>query len=55
MLFRSQPYYAARYGAKPLPGAEAYYAQALTLPLHAAMSEDDAERAAEALKRLLGC
>lgn len=49
-----QPYYAQRYGTADLPGAEAYYASTLTLPLHPAMRESDAERAVAALKRQLG-
>ena len=44
-----QPYYLERYGALSLPGADAYYAGALSLPLFAAMTEDDAERVAGAL------
>jgi dTDP-4-amino-4,6-dideoxygalactose transaminase len=43
-----QPYYAKRYGAK-LPGADRYYAQALSLPLSAAMEEDDAKRVVDSL------
>ncbi len=38
-----QPYYATRFGAE-LPGADQYYAQALSLPLSAAMDGDDVER-----------
>jgi UDP-4-amino-4,6-dideoxy-N-acetyl-beta-L-altrosamine transaminase len=49
-----QPYYASRYGAQLLPGAEAYYASTLTLPLHPAMRESDAERAVAALRKQLG-
>ena len=49
-----QPYYAQRYGTADLPGADAYYASTLTLPLHPAMSEPDAVRAVAALKRQLG-
>jgi UDP-4-amino-4,6-dideoxy-N-acetyl-beta-L-altrosamine transaminase len=48
-----QPYYAARYGTAPLPGADAYYASTLTLPLHPAMSDDDVARVVAALKRQL--
>src|SRR5262245_4492064 len=33
-----QPYYARRYGTASLPGAYAYYASTLTLPLHPALS-----------------
>lgn len=43
-----QPYYASRFGA-PLPGADRYYAQALSLPLSAAMREGDAERVVDTL------
>lgn len=49
-----QPYFAKRYGATALPGAERYYARALSLPLFASMDESDAERVAEALTRNLG-
>ena len=52
-LYR-HPYYAARYGAQTLSGADAYYASTLSLPLHAAMGENDAERVVAALKRHLG-
>ena len=48
-----QPYYAARYGAPHLPGADAYYAATLTLPLHAAMNENDVQRVVDALKKHL--
>jgi dTDP-4-amino-4,6-dideoxygalactose transaminase len=48
-----QPYYARRYGERTLPGAEAYYASTLSLPLHAAMHANDAERVVAALRRLL--
>jgi UDP-4-amino-4,6-dideoxy-N-acetyl-beta-L-altrosamine transaminase len=50
-----QPYYARRYGALSLPGADAYYAQSLSLPLFASMTEDDAERVVAALTHHLGC
>jgi len=43
-----QPYYAQRFGAE-LPGADQYYAQALSLPLSAAMDGDDVERVVTAL------
>jgi UDP-4-amino-4,6-dideoxy-N-acetyl-beta-L-altrosamine transaminase len=49
-----QPYYAARYGAQALPGAESYFASTLTLPLFAGMEETDVERVVDALKRHLG-
>lgn len=49
-----QPYYVQRYGALDLPGAEAWYARCLSLPLYPAMSEGDVARVAEALKSALG-
>ena len=49
-----QPYWVKRYGALSLPGADAYYERCLSLPLFAAMTEDDAERVVSALMRLLG-
>ena len=48
-----QPYYAARYGTAELPGADAYYASTLTLPLHPMMTEADAARAVAVLKNQL--
>ena len=47
-----QPYYAQRFPAT-LPGADLYYAKALSLPLSAAMDESDAERVVDALVRVL--
>lgn len=44
-----QPYYRERYGVPPLPGAEAYYRRALSLPLFADMTDGDVERVAAAL------
>jgi UDP-4-amino-4,6-dideoxy-N-acetyl-beta-L-altrosamine transaminase len=44
-----QPYYARRYGVTPLPGADAYYARALSLPLFAGMADTDADRVVAAL------
>lgn len=38
-----QPYYAARYGAEHLPGAEAWHARTLSLPLHPGMSDADVD------------
>lgn len=52
-LYR-QPYYRRRYGAISLSGAERYYAQALSLPLSAQMTEDDVERVTIALTAALG-
>jgi UDP-4-amino-4,6-dideoxy-N-acetyl-beta-L-altrosamine transaminase len=49
-----QPYYAGRYDTPALPGAERYYERALSLPLSAAMTADDAERVVNALTAVLG-
>jgi dTDP-4-amino-4,6-dideoxygalactose transaminase len=49
-----QPYYAARTGPLVLPGAEAWYARCLSLPLYPAMTESDVARVAHALKAALG-
>jgi dTDP-4-amino-4,6-dideoxygalactose transaminase len=50
-----QPYYRRRYGALSLPGADAYYAQALTLPLFPQMGDEDVRRVADALADLVEC
>lgn len=49
-----QPYYAQRYGMQELPGADRYYDRALSLPLYASMSDDDAERVVRAISSILG-
>ena len=49
-----QPYYAKRYGALSLPGADRYYDRCLSLPLFAAMSLGDVERVAATLGNILG-
>jgi dTDP-4-amino-4,6-dideoxygalactose transaminase len=49
-----QPYYRERYGALDLPGAEAWYARCLSLPLYPGMADEDVGRVAEALKTVLG-
>jgi len=48
-----QPFFAARTGMLNLPGVDSYYAQTLTLPLHAAMDAADVERVVGTLRRLL--
>ncbi|MBW8859303.1 MAG: UDP-4-amino-4,6-dideoxy-N-acetyl-beta-L-altrosamine transaminase [Caulobacter sp.] len=48
-----QPYYQARYGALDLPGADAWYARCLTLPLYPAMADGDVDRVVEALAAAL--
>jgi UDP-4-amino-4,6-dideoxy-N-acetyl-beta-L-altrosamine transaminase len=49
-----QPYFQARYGQAPLPGAEAFYARVLALPLFPAMVDADIGRVADALAEALG-
>jgi UDP-4-amino-4,6-dideoxy-N-acetyl-beta-L-altrosamine transaminase len=49
-----QPYYAARYGIADLPGADAWYARCLSLPLYPTMEDADVDRVAEALADALG-
>jgi UDP-4-amino-4,6-dideoxy-N-acetyl-beta-L-altrosamine transaminase len=44
-----QPYYRRRYGELLLPGAEAYYARCLSIPLFPAMTDSDVARVADAL------
>jgi dTDP-4-amino-4,6-dideoxygalactose transaminase len=48
-----QPYYVARYGALDLPGADAWYAHCLSLPLYPTMEDADVDRVAEALRDVL--
>ena len=49
-----QPYYRDRYGPRRLPGADAYYARCLSLPVLPAMTDDDVARVVAALKRSVG-
>ena len=49
-----QPYYRSRYGLADLPGADAYYERALSLPLNAALTEADVDRVLSALAAELG-
>ena len=51
-LYR-QPYFARRYAARPLAGAEAFYARVLALPLFPAMRNQDIQRVATALAEAL--
>jgi UDP-4-amino-4,6-dideoxy-N-acetyl-beta-L-altrosamine transaminase len=44
-----QPYYRDRYGELHLPGAEAWYAACLSLPLYPGMGEGEVDRVVEAL------
>jgi UDP-4-amino-4,6-dideoxy-N-acetyl-beta-L-altrosamine transaminase len=50
----TQPYYQTRYGALDLPGADAWYARCLTLPLYPTMADGDVDRVVEALKIAIG-
>ncbi|PWC85444.1 flagellin modification protein FlmB [Azospirillum sp. TSH100] len=48
-----QPYWRRRYGDLALPGAMSHYAHTLSLPLFPAMADDDVDRVAAALERVL--
>jgi dTDP-4-amino-4,6-dideoxygalactose transaminase len=48
-----QPYYRRRYGELHLPGADAWYARALSLPLHSGMVEGDVDRVMAALLNII--
>ena len=48
-----QPYYRDRYGEMSLPGAEAFYGQALSLPLFPDMTEEEVEYVVETLGRIV--
>ena len=48
-----QPYYQDRYGARDLPGAEAWYRSVLSLPLFPAMAKDDVDRVVGALAEII--
>jgi UDP-4-amino-4,6-dideoxy-N-acetyl-beta-L-altrosamine transaminase len=48
-----QPYYRERYGDLDLPGADAYYARCLSLPLFPGMADTDPERVVVALAEVL--
>jgi UDP-4-amino-4,6-dideoxy-N-acetyl-beta-L-altrosamine transaminase len=49
-----QPYYRERYGDLSLPGAEAWYARCLSLPLYPGMADSDVEKVVGALTEVLG-
>lgn len=49
-----QPYYRRRAPVLALPGATAYYARTLSLPLFPTMTDDDVDRAVDALAGALG-
>jgi UDP-4-amino-4,6-dideoxy-N-acetyl-beta-L-altrosamine transaminase len=49
-----QPFYRKRYGDLNLPGADAYYAKILSLPLFASMNDDDVDYVVDTLNAVLG-
>jgi len=49
-----QPYYRGLYGDLHLPGAEAWYARCLSLPLYPGMADGDVAKVADALRDVLG-
>lgn len=48
-----QPYYRARYGRVVLPGADRFYRETLSLPLHPGLADEDVQRVATALGETL--
>ncbi|MBF0125523.1 MAG: UDP-4-amino-4,6-dideoxy-N-acetyl-beta-L-altrosamine transaminase, partial [Magnetococcales bacterium] len=48
-----QPYYRRRYGVIPLPGAQRYYEQVLSLPLFPTLTNDDVDRVVATLRELV--
>lgn len=52
-LYR-HPWWRGKMGPMSLPGAESYYAHALSLPLHPRMTQDDVSHVVAALKAALG-
>ena len=48
-----QPYYRAHCGGPKLPGAEAWYARTLSLPLYPEMMDDDVDRVVDAMFEVL--
>lgn len=49
-----QPYYRDRYGEVALPGADAWYARCLSLPLYPSMDDSDVDRVVAALREAVG-
>ncbi|HYE43356.1 MAG TPA: DegT/DnrJ/EryC1/StrS family aminotransferase, partial [Caulobacteraceae bacterium] len=49
-----QPYWRARSRTPALPGADAWYASTLSLPLYPAMADSDVDRVIDALAEALG-
>ena len=49
-----QPYYRERYGELDLPGADAYYARTLSLPIYPDLTSAEQDRVVESLVEILG-
>lgn len=49
-----QPYYQRLYGRLKLPGAEAYYARCVSLPLFPGMADADVDRVVAAIRKVTG-
>jgi dTDP-4-amino-4,6-dideoxygalactose transaminase len=49
-----QPYYLARYGNIVLPGTEAWYERTLSLPFYYGLTDEQAAKVADELKKALG-
>ena len=47
-----QPFFRQQYGRSDLPGADAWYARALSLPLFVGMQDEDVDRVVDALHGL---
>ncbi|THF55657.1 UDP-4-amino-4,6-dideoxy-N-acetyl-beta-L-altrosamine transaminase [Ollibium composti] len=48
-----QPYYVRHNGIVELPGADAYYARALSIPYYPLLTDQDAERVVDAVRQVL--
>jgi dTDP-4-amino-4,6-dideoxygalactose transaminase len=48
-----QPYYQDLYGEMILPGADAYFARCLSLPLYPSMTDDDVHHVVDAMSRMV--
>jgi UDP-4-amino-4,6-dideoxy-N-acetyl-beta-L-altrosamine transaminase len=53
MPLHLHPYYRRRYGEMSLPGSEAYYARAVSLPLFPGMADADVDRVVATLRTIL--
>ena len=48
-----QPYYRRRYGDLSLPGADAYYARCLSIPMYPTMTDDDVSHVVSEISKLV--